>query len=99
MRKAGILIMLFAVLGYYSSIMAHELPNHYAVEIQESLTLDSSFPLDDYPEKNSIIGSGLFLALILAFVTSISRTRVPIYRRIQYMNPVFYQSNYVLHLL
>ncbi len=99
MRIFGISIMLLCVLSYSFSLHGHEFNSHFVSDSQELVIYDSSQPLDASSGDSFIKAAPLIPGVIIFLIASLISVHIPIFKRLQYLTPVFYQSNYVIHHL
>ncbi|SFJ67762.1 hypothetical protein SAMN04487936_103296 [Halobacillus dabanensis] len=72
---------------------------YFKGDVQESTLAEYSPNTDDHSDKKAIISAfAVFILLVSTVVQETSKSGRP-FRKLFFLNPTFYQSNYVIHNL
>ncbi|MYL50067.1 hypothetical protein GLV98_11260 [Halobacillus litoralis] len=72
---------------------------YFKGDVQESTLLETSSSHDDQTDKTFVISAVFSFLLIVHLCTKITTTPLRSFRELFFLNPVFYQSNYVIQFL
>ncbi|WP_163529611.1 hypothetical protein [Halobacillus ihumii] len=91
--------LLLFILSYSFLCMQDTTQQFVPGDVQESITLDSTFPSVDNTGNDYSISVIMPFILVIILLTNFLITLVPLIRRLLFLNPVFYQSNFLIHSL
>ncbi|MFD2924358.1 hypothetical protein [Halobacillus naozhouensis] len=97
-RILSFLLLLF-ILNYSFLFLQDNVQYFVQGDVQESITLESTFPSVDNTGNDLSISVIMLFTLAIILITNFLNRLVPFIRRLFFLNPVFYQSNFVIHLL
>ncbi|MBN9653976.1 hypothetical protein J0K78_06845 [Halobacillus sp. GSS1] len=72
---------------------------YFKGDVQESTLLETPSSNDDPTDKTFVLPALFGLLLIVHLCTKVASTFVRTFRKLFFLNPVFYQSNYVIQYL
>ncbi|GEN52809.1 hypothetical protein [Halobacillus faecis] len=72
---------------------------YFKGDVQESTLLETTPSNDDQTDKTFVIPALFGFLWILHLCTNVPSTPMRAIRKLFFLNPVFYQSNYVIHNL
>ncbi|CDQ20931.1 hypothetical protein [Halobacillus karajensis] len=92
------IVLLFLLFSLPVSYGDHH-SGYFKGDVQESTLIEYSPSTDDYSDKTAIISAFAgFILLISIVIQETSKSGRP-FRKLFFLNPVFYQSNYVIQNL
>lgn len=72
---------------------------YFKGDVQESTLLETTSSNDDQTDKTFVTPALFGFLLIVRLCTKITSTSMRAFRKLFFLNPVFYQSNYVIQYL
>lgn len=101
MKKYWMLCIIIVILGFTTPFSHTDpyTPGYVKADLQESTFTDASPSPDDHKVKKSVTCVTVTISFLGILIFHPFRRMIQFDRRILFMNPIFYQSNYVIQPL